>query len=310
MINEKPERILGEYKAGPQGPLLFIMASLHGNEPAGILGFRRVIQRLEKLAPPFHGRLLGVCGNREALFQQKRYIHRDLNRLWSQEEIDRINALPHEQRNSEEKELKEMLRLAEAAIDTPYEPKVFMDLHTTSAPGGFFSIVTDDPGIRELAEALHAPIVFNLVTELALTTNRFFEDRGLLGLAFESGQHDDPASIANHEAGIWLMLEKIGCINRNDIPGFEVYENRLIQAAANLSRYVEVTYRHPITDADQFRMHPGYTNFQAVAAGEELAKDARGTIPSPMAGQMLMPLYQKQGEDGFFVIQELDQPPV
>ncbi len=310
MISEKPDRIIGEYKAGPDGPLLFVIAGIHGNEPAGIHALHRVCATLHELQPPFKGRIVGLAGNREALWRKMRFINRDLNRLWSEDEIARVNALSHEARNSEEKELKELLRLLDAGIDTPYEPKVFMDLHTTSAPGGLFSIVTENAAIRELAEALYAPIVFNLVNELALTTNRFFDDRNLLGLAFESGQHDDPASIDNHESAIWLMLEKIGCLKRTDIPGFDHYEERLRSAAEKLGKYKKVTYRHPVEAALDFHMRPGYINFQSVAEGEELARDKEGVINSPMAGQMLMPLYQSQGEDGFFVVQELAQPPV
>lgn len=303
-------RVIGSFGKGEQGPLLFCIGGIHGNEPAGVLALHRVISKLEALDPPFAGKLMALSGNVEALQRQQRYIDRDLNRLWSEEEIARVKSLSQEHRNSEEQELIELMRFVQASAETPYEPKIYVDLHTTSAPGGLFSIVTDDPEIRQLAEVLKAPIIFNLVDELALTTNKFFENRGLTGLAFEAGQHDDPASVDNHEAAIWILLAEIGCIQTADIPNFEQFPKRLTQATEQLDHYLSVCYRHPITREDQFLMNRGYVNFQGIQQGELLAKDKEGDIASPCDGQMLMPLYQNQGEDGFFVIEVLQEPPV
>lgn len=302
------DRVIGSYGHGKPGPLLFCIGGIHGNEPAGVLALQRVMESLEELKPPFAGKLMGLAGNVEALGEKTRYIHRDLNRLWSEEEIARVKSLEADNRNSEEKELIELLRFIDASADTPYEPKVYVDLHTTSAPGGLFSIVTDVSSNRRLAEPLQAPIIFNLVTELALTTNRFFDNRSLTSLAFESGQHDDLASIDVHEAAIWVLLAEIGCIQTKDIPNFARFRQLLIEAAAHLDTYLRVCYRHPITVEDQFVMQPGYVNFQAIKQGELLAHDKNGPVTSPCDGQILMPLYQNQGEDGFFVVERLEKP--
>lgn len=304
------ERVIGSYGQGKLGPLLFCIGGIHGNEPAGVLALQRVFSTLETQQPSFAGKLIGLAGNVEGLNQGKRYIHRDLNRLWSEEEIERVKNLDASARNSEEKELIELLRFIDASVDTPYEPKVYVDLHTTSAPGGLFSIVTDDAINRRLAEPLQAPLIFNLVTELALTTNRFFDNRGLAGLAYESGQHDDPTSIDVHEAAIWTLLAEIGCLSPADIPDFKQLQKLLLDATAHLYNYMRVCYRHPITSEDQFVMQPGYVNFQSIKKGELLAYDRNGPVYSPCDGQILMPLYQKQGEDGFFVVEPLENPPV
>ena len=52
-------------------------------------------------------------------------------------------------------------------------------------------------------------------------------------------------------------------------------------------------------------MNPGYSNFQKIKEGEVLAKDKHGEIVSHTDGMILMPLYQKKGEDGFFIIREV-----
>ena len=57
-----------------------------------------------------------------------------------------------------------------------------------------------------------------------------------------------------------------------------------------------------IEESDQFQMKPGYYNFKAVNKGEILAHDRKGNITSPCNGMIFMPLYQKSGNDGFFIV--------
>ena len=48
-------------------------------------------------------------------------------------------------------------------------------------------------------------------------------------------------------------------------------------------------------------MEPGFANFQPIERGQVLARDSQGAIEAPMKGWLLLPLYQGQGEDGFFI---------
>mgnify|MGYP000026465552 CR=1 FL=1 len=73
----------------------------------------------------------------------------------------------------------------------------------------------------------------------------------------------------------------------------------------HLPSQVNVVYRHPIEEEDEFEMKPGYSNFQKIENGELLAKDKHGEIKSHKDGLILMPLYQKKGEDGFFIVEEV-----
>lgn len=59
---------------------------------------------------------------------------------------------------------------------------------------------------------------------------------------------------------------------------------------------------HAIKKGDNFVMQPGYKNFQPVKKGEILATDKNGAISAQEDGLILMPLYQKQGNDGFFLV--------
>src|SRR5690606_19080983 len=57
--------------------------------------------------------------------------------------------------------------------------------------------------------------------------------------------------------------------------------------------------------ADRFEMLPGFRNFQAVERGELLARDAHGDIRAAERGRVLLPLYQGQGDDGFFLTRDV-----
>jgi succinylglutamate desuccinylase len=52
-------------------------------------------------------------------------------------------------------------------------------------------------------------------------------------------------------------------------------------------------------------MEPGFVNFQPVDRGQLLARDGRGEIRAGESGRILMPLYQSQGRDGFFLVREV-----
>ena len=302
------QRYLGSYGESKNGPLLLVLGGIHGNEPAGVLGLEKVFEKLWQQTPSFKGRLVGLCGNCAALAQKKRYLDKDLNRLWSEKEIARIKAIDHpDVYNSEEQELIELLEIIEEE-GAEYSDRIMLDLHTTSAPGGFFSIVTHDRYNRELATALYAPVIFNLTHSLTSTTNIYMDNHDWKGVAFESGQHDEVQSMILAEAAIWLLLEKIGCIDAAEIDNFQHYHDLLAEASRALPSYVNVIYRHTIVPEDNFKMRDGYINFSYVEEEELLASDKEGYVFAPKSGRILMPLYQPQGEEGFFIVEELENP--
>jgi hypothetical protein len=51
-------------------------------------------------------------------------------------------------------------------------------------------------------------------------------------------------------------------------------------------------------------MEPGYASFHPVRAGELLAQDGSGSLTASEDGRVLLPLYQAQGEDGYFLMRE------
>ena len=67
----------------------------------------------------------------------------------------------------------------------------------------------------------------------------------------------------------------------------------------------EIIHRHAIEEGDNFVMEPNFKNFQFVPKNTLLATDKNGEVRNKEDAHLLMPLYQKQGEDGFFLVKEL-----
>ena len=222
-MSDHTERVIVSWGSDHGGPLLCLFAGIHGNEPAGVLALERVFIKLQELDLQIRGRLIGLRGNLAGLRQAQRYVDVDLNRLWSSEELTRVHSTPRDQLKVEEKELLELLELIEAIRESEHSPQLFVDLHTTSAKGGAFSVVAHNASHRALAECLPVPMIFGLAPALAHTTNKFFEEHGMVGIAFESGQHDDPISIDRHEAAVWVLLEAAGCMAKEDIPEYDLH---------------------------------------------------------------------------------------
>ena len=68
---------------------------------------------------------------------------------------------------------------------------------------------------------------------------------------------------------------------------------------------LRVVHRHRVIPGSAFRMEPGFENFQPVAAGQLVAADTTGGLRAPMAGRIFLPRYQPEGDDGFFIVQEV-----
>jgi succinylglutamate desuccinylase len=141
--------------------------------------------------------------------------------------------------------------------------------------------------------------------ELDGTLVGYCTERGHVSISVEAGQHRDPGAIERHEAAIWLLLVAARCLPARAVAGLEEQRARLVRASAGYPRVVEVLHRHVVGPADQFQMLPGFTGFARVAEGDVIARDVNGPVLAPREGLLLMPRYQPQGEDGFFLAREV-----
>jgi succinylglutamate desuccinylase len=296
-------RELGRYGGTTPGPLVICIGGMHGNEPAGIFAARHVLQTLQATQAVFRGEFIALSGNRTALAQRCRYLTQDFNRLWTATRMSNLHRSPAPvPQNSEEKEQQELLSAIESALARRRGPVIFLDLHTTSADGVAFTVISDTILNRRLALSIPAPVILGLEECLDGTTLNYINDLGYIAVGFEGGQHEAPASIEHHEAAIWTILQTAGCLRAEAAPQADALREQLARDTKNAPRIVEIRYRHAIQEGDQFVMEPGFSNFQPVKRGQLLARNRHGDIRAPETGLILMPLYQSQGSDGFFLV--------
>ena len=310
LADQNLSRILARY-AGPEpGPLLVVLGGMHGNEPAGVRAILRMAAMLgaePAINPTFRyrGSFVGLAGNLRALRGGYRFLEEDLNRILTPENLVRIEALPVEVRGYEEQEFLELVTTVHALIEQYRPTRLYvLDIHTTTASGGIFTIPAPDPESERLAAELHAPVITGMLEGLDGTTLHYFNTGNwplpTVAVTFEAGQHQEAESTDRAVAAIVNCMRSIGAVRDQDV---EHRHDALLQTySRGLPPRTHLVYTHHIEPEDRFVMRPGYVNFQPVAAGEELGRDKNGPVRAPFDARILMPLYQQQGNDGFFLV--------
>jgi predicted deacylase len=297
------ERVLGRISGSQTGPTLICVGGLHGNEPAGVSALQRILASLGPRSSDLQGEFLAVAGNRAALAKGRRYISRDLNRSWTPERLSSLRRIGPEA-PVEDREQLELQGVLDEALERARGPVLLLDLHTTSGPGVPFSAIKETVANRNFALAWPVPLVLGFGELMEGTFFGYLTERGITSMVFEGGPHQDPSSVDASEEAVWLGLAESGILREVDFPEVAQARASLASRAREFPPVLEIRHRHPVISGDGFRMRPGFENFQPVSAGELLAHDHLGDIKSPKRGLLLLPLYQKQGDDGFFVIQQ------
>lgn len=308
---ELPSRVIGRFGDDSSGPTLIVLAAVHGNEPAGYRAMRSLLSRFEEAPVKLRGSVIGLVGNRQAFAQGRRFIEEDLNRLWRPDTMARIRvagAVAGEPEGEIEEARDLYLEIERVLTRAQGRPVYALDIHTFSGPGPAFVVFDDSLPNREFALELEVPRVLGIEEELEGTLMDYLDTRGVHTAAFEAGQHDDPASVAQAEAAIWVAMRASGVLGRTGEAEVDSASRRLAAAARGLPNLFQVKYRHAIKPNSDFQMRPGLRGFQAVARGEQVATENGVPVLVPQSGRLLMPLYQAQGEDGFFVIRPVKTP--
>ncbi|WP_236972703.1 succinylglutamate desuccinylase/aspartoacylase domain-containing protein [Membranihabitans marinus] len=305
------DRLIGIFDEGHPGPLVIMIGAIHGNETAGLKALDLLLKMLEveyitNTSFVFKGRLVAIKGNIDAINQSKRYIKKDLNRQFREEWIENWSRSTDLQ--YEEKQAVELVNFIKSMIESYNPTEVFiLDLHTTTATGGIFTLVTDDAESIQWGLELHAPVIEGFLDGISGTVLHYFNTKNLqrptATLCFEAGQHDDVLSVNRAIAAAVNYLSAIGCVERFHI---ETQHNKILnQYAKGLPTHCRLLYNHEIKENDGFKMLPGFKNFDPIVKGQVLASDHEGDISALSSGRILMPHYQEQGEDGFFIIEDL-----
>ncbi len=300
------ERAIGTYGTSRPGPTIVALGGIHGNEPAGARAIEAVLHELRSRALPLRGHFVGLRGNLGALAAGRRYLARDLNRSWSAPDIERLLRSSGEPRD-EDLEQRALLEQFVPWMRAARRPIVFLDLHSTSGPGAPFTCMADVLRNRPVALALPVPLILGIEELLDGSLLGYASDLGHTALAVEGGQNEDPRTEANHRAALWLALAATGALAASEIGDLDAQRAVLRDAARGLPAVVEIRYRHAVRDGDGFEMLPGFSNFTPLRRGQVVARDRDGPVRAPEDGLMLMPRYQSQGDDGWFLARRVSR---
>lgn len=301
---EKParniDRVLFEYHADPKAPCVVVFCGIHGNEKAGLKAVERLLPMLQ--SEKLKGSLYVLSGNIPALAKDQRFIDEDLNRLWKRKFM---NGFPFGHKEiSENKDRKELLGIINEISTTMEGPLYFIDIHTTSATSVPFITIDDSLINRRFTSVFPVPVVLGIEEYLQGALLSYINQQGYVSLGFEAGEHHAEISVLNAESFLYMVFWVSG-IMKADKALLYRHRNRLETNANKDHRFYEVTYRYGVQPGDAFCMYPGYENFQRVPGGKALARVNGEEIKTEKEAVIFMPLYQKQGEDGFFFVRKI-----
>lgn len=305
-----PKRIQHAGADSSDGSVVVLFTGIHGNETAGVQAVENVLKKLSANGESAGGSLYAITGNLEALARGVRYVDTDLNRLWEMYNTERDFSLSMEEDEKTPVEYLESLRI-KSAIEEILEKHnhnrqkfIFADLHTTSSESCAFILLNDSLANREIARKFPVPQILGIEENIHGTLLSYINNLGYKAIGFEAGAHTSQKSVQRSEAFIELLLHNTG-VMLLDEPELRKCEE-IISAYSDVpDTYFEIRYHHHIDDAEHFNMIAGFNNFDEVEEGISLAYDDGALIRAPKSGRIFMPLYQKRGNDGFMIIDEV-----
>lgn len=303
-IMAETKRIIGHIKGDLPGPTLIFFGGIHGNEQSGVTALEHVFKELGIGPFSCKGSVYGIRGNIPALLKGKRFVEKDLNRIWTHSRIENINIKTDEQLSVEERELASIYELISGILENEKGPFYFIDFHTTSSKTLPFITINDALINRRFSKLFPVPIILGIEEYLDGPLLSYINEKGYVSLGFESGQHTEEISIKNSIAFTWLTMAFSGFLNRADVKDFKKYYKQLQKSAQHNSNFYEIVYRHHLIDIKDFKMMEGFKSFEEVIEGTPLAIEKDEFIKAEKDTILFMPLYQDQGEEGFFLIRK------
>ncbi|RPG33360.1 MAG: aspartoacylase [Muricauda sp. TMED12] len=299
----KVDRVIDHIQGKKGGPTVVFFGGVHGNETAGVFALKDVFEEIRFKKIPVNGEVYAISGNLGALESKQRFQHEDLNRIWFQERIERI-VHSREIKHSEEEELSQLFRMLHNILDTGTPPFYFMDLHTTSSDTSPFMVLNDSLLNRKYASNYPLPIILGIEEYLKGALLSYINELGYVSLGFESGQHDDDKAVESCIEFIRYSLTLTQSVNVSEEKRQQL--KGVIADSGNAPhRFYEIYHQHDIGSKNNFKMLPGFINFQVIPKGVSLAVVDGVQLKATKKRQIFMPLYQDQGNEGFYFIRPI-----
>lgn len=299
----KVDRVIDHIQGKKGGPTVVFFGGVHGNETAGVFALKDVFEEIRSKKIPVNGEVYAISGNLGALESKQRFQHEDLNRIWFQERIERI-VHSREIKHNEEEELSQLFRMLHNILDTGTPPFYFMDLHTTSSDTSPFMVLNDSLLNRKYASNYPLPIILGIEEYLKGALLSYINELGYVSLGFESGQHDDDKAVESCIEFIRYSLTLTQSVNVSEEKRQQLKD--VIADSGNAPhRFYEIYHQHDIGSKNNFKMLPGFINFQVIPKGVSLAVVDGIQLKTTKKRQIFMPLYQDQGNEGFYFIRPI-----
>lgn len=297
------ERIIDHLKGDKDGPTVVFFAGIHGNEPAGIFALKHVMRELKLQQRSILGEVYAIAGNLRALEKNVRYLDEDLNRIWSPEKVKHIQQKKKDLID-DEKELFELHELLSEILKNGPSPLYFIDLHTTSSETSPFVVLNDSLLNRKFASNYPLPIILGIEEYLEGALLSFINELGYVSLGYESGQHNEISAIKNCIDFIHftLGLTESVSLSKNEMI---ILKNTVLKSGKVSNKFYEIYYQYDIKKGNDFKMLPGFVNFQKIPKGKDVAFDNDCILKTKGSRQIFMPLYQNQGSEGFYYIRSI-----
>lgn len=293
-----PGRILKHLSSQRAGPTIVFFAGIHGNEQAGVKALIEVLEEIN--SETISGNIYAISGNLKAISKNKRYLDHDLNRMWTSARIEKRSFEKRHFR--EDKEQEELFYLIQKIISESRGALYFIDLHTTSSRSLPFITINDSLINRRFSRLFPVPVILGIEEYLQGPLLSYINKLGYVSLGFESGQHTSPQAVVNAKAFIRLALHFSGVLKTADINN----EIGTLSNAASYNRKIyEIIYRYNIRKHEHFEMQPGFSSFEFHKKGTLIASSDEKDIYLDRNATLFMPLYQKKGEDGYYLIQKI-----
>ena len=305
-FNEKiiVERIIGKIKGTKKTPTVIALGGIHGNERAGVFALQKIFKTIKTEKINFTGNFYGISGNISAISENIRFKNVDLNRIWTKKEILKLQL--EDNLKCESQEQKEIYTIIKEILQKEKGPFYFLDLHTTSSDTTPFITISDSLNNRKYSSSFSIPVILDIEEYLDGSLLSYINKFGHVALGFEAGRHDKEVSVDNSIAFLWLALVAAKCIKKKDVKRYSFYKNVLFLFNEHQDFY-KIDYKYTIKPFENFKMVFGFSNFQEIIKDELLAHSNKNKVLASLNGKIFMPLYQKKGEDGFFIISKISE---
>lgn len=296
------ERTLVHLKGKEDGPTLVFFAGIHGNEPAGVFALKHIVRELKIRETSIHGEIYAIAGNLGALEKGVRFQNEDLNRIWFPERIRQIQS--KKENTEEERELLSLYGILNQILENGKPPFYFIDLHTTSGNTSPFIVLNDSLLNRKYASNYPLPTILGIEEYLEGALLSYINELGYVSLGYESGQHDDAKAIKNSMDFIRYTMAITNVVACPESAKLSL-RNEILKSSDASNRFYEIYYQYDIIRPSNFKMLPGFVNFQEIPKGMEIAMSNGEVITTKGKRQIFMPLYQDQGNEGFYYIRPI-----